>query len=339
MDKFHSSLIHGPRPRYHASRALVYLGKLEMLQGISLFEPMATGKSCRGTFVMILINFNSHSPFQAMKLMWWYRPLIVTDTSMQGQQFKTELYHNCVFMINMCTYFLYTCNKHCSIDCLQHRWCISMLTIIFSLIVCVSLRGATIEKCAEMLTGKLSLLWGGFTLPIGPLSPSMEKVPPKATKEQIINFFLTMCKSFVHPLIFLRLLRHRLAHPDPENLFDWSTEMKSGSPSPKTTPTSFIPSEQLNVFKVIGRWLEAYPEDFVKYPLLQSEVEEIITRLHPVRGAYLPHTHRLKSLLQDINRPPGETAVTGNSEEKRKPHHENLYKLVSCSQCPPISAI
>ena len=45
VEKFHSSLIHGPRPRYHASRALVYLGKLEMLKGISLFEPIATGRN------------------------------------------------------------------------------------------------------------------------------------------------------------------------------------------------------------------------------------------------------------------------------------------------------
>ena len=130
-----------------------------------------------------------------------------------------------------------------------------------------------------MLTDKLSLLWGGFSLAIGPLSPSTEKITPKATKEQTVNFFLTMYKTFVHPLVFVRLLRHRLAHPDTENLFDWSAEDKSSSsPSTKTTPTSFIPPEQLNVFKLIGRWMEAHPEDFVKYPLLQSEVEQV--RVH-----------------------------------------------------------
>lgn len=142
------------------------------------------------------------------------------------------------------------------------------------------LRGATIEKCAEMLTGNVSLLWGGFSLTIGPLSPSSDKITPKATKEQIINFFLTMYKSFIHPLVFVRLLRHRLAHPDPECLFDWSIEDKSSSsssPNAKTTPTSFIPPEQLNVFKLIGRWMEAHPEDFIKYPLLQVEVEQVST--------------------------------------------------------------
>ena len=180
-----------------------------------------------------------------------------------------------------------------------------------------------------MLTAKLSLLWGGFSLTVGPLSPTSEKITPKASKEQIINFFLTMYKSFVHPLVFMRLLRHRLAHPDPESLFDWSVEVKTSSPNAKTTPTSFIPPEQLNVFKLIGRWMEAHPEDFVKYPLLQSEVEQVISRLRSVRGTYLPHTHRLKYLLQDVNRPPSDTAVTDIIEEKRDPHHENLYKLVS----------
>ena len=44
VEKFHRCLVHGPRPRYHASRALVYLGKLEMLKDISLFAPVATGE-------------------------------------------------------------------------------------------------------------------------------------------------------------------------------------------------------------------------------------------------------------------------------------------------------
>ncbi len=44
VDKFASLLSNGPRPRYHAARALVYLGKLNLLQDFSLFEPTATGR-------------------------------------------------------------------------------------------------------------------------------------------------------------------------------------------------------------------------------------------------------------------------------------------------------
>ena len=192
-------------------------------------------------------------------------------------------------------------------------------------------RGATIEKCVEMLTDRLSLLWGGFSLAMG---PTTEKITPKASKEQIVNFFLTMCKSFVHPLVFIRLLQHRLAQPDPDSVFDWSAQPKASSPSIKATAASTIPSAQLSVFKVIGRWMEAYPEDFVKYPLLQSEVDHVISRLKSVRGAYLPHTHRLKSLLQDVKRPHCDNSLADISEEeKREPHHENLFRLVGLPSC------
>ena len=60
VEKFHRCLVHGPRPRYHASRALVYLGKLEMLKDISLFAPVATGEwngVCDMEYVDILYQF------------------------------------------------------------------------------------------------------------------------------------------------------------------------------------------------------------------------------------------------------------------------------------------
>ena len=180
-----------------------------------------------------------------------------------------------------------------------------------------------------MLTDKQLMLWGGFSLAMGPLSSATDKIKTKASKEQIINFFLTMYKTFVHPLVFVRLLRHRLSMPDPEALFDWSTKAQESSPTIKQTVATFVPLEQLNVFKLIGWWMESHPEDFVKYPDLQLEAEQMTLRLRAVRGAYLPHTHRLKSLLQDVNRPQNESMVADAGEEKRAPHHDNLYKLVS----------
>ena len=71
VEKFHRCLVHGPRPRYHASRALVYLGKLEMLKNISLFAPVATGE-WNGTWNMYCSSYPipiPHSPFQVMRLM------------------------------------------------------------------------------------------------------------------------------------------------------------------------------------------------------------------------------------------------------------------------------
>ncbi len=55
VDKFASLLSNGPRPRYHAARALVYLGKLNLLQDFSLFEPTATGR-CLCLPVLIMVN-------------------------------------------------------------------------------------------------------------------------------------------------------------------------------------------------------------------------------------------------------------------------------------------
>ena len=54
VDKFCSLLSNGPRPRYHAARALVYLGKLDLLKDFSLFEPTATGRKYMYYFANIV---------------------------------------------------------------------------------------------------------------------------------------------------------------------------------------------------------------------------------------------------------------------------------------------
>lgn len=43
VKKLQSVLSKGPRPRYHASRALVYLGHFHLLPSSGLFDPVATG--------------------------------------------------------------------------------------------------------------------------------------------------------------------------------------------------------------------------------------------------------------------------------------------------------
>ena len=70
---------------------------------------------------------------------------------------------------------------------------------------------------------------------------------------------------------------------------------------------------------------------YVTVIIIPLYTAQVISRLRSVRGAYLPHTHLLKSLLQDVNHAPSEAAVADIPEEKREPHHENLYKLVSKS--------
>lgn len=116
--------------------------------------------------------------------------------------------------------------------------------------------------------------------------------PLHASKDQVLQFFLTMYKSFVHPLIFVRLLRHRLSCEDSLHLFDWSNDISSISPT--SAHLVSVPSTQLNVLNVIGRWLELFGEDVVMYPSLRGELERVVSRLKLVRGPYIPHTHRLR---------------------------------------------
>ena len=108
-------------------------------------------------------------------------------------------------------------------------------------------RGATIEKCVELLTSEPSKLWGGFSLVVGPSGRDASGPSLNASKDQVLQFFLTTFKSFVHPLIFIRLLLHRLSLSDQENqtnLFDWSGKSPtSGSLSPTSHLVSVPPIE------------------------------------------------------------------------------------------------
>lgn len=189
-------------------------------------------------------------------------------------------------------------------------------------------RGATLEKCVEVLTDDPSQLWGGFNLALGAQSPPAGSLSPKATKEQILDFFLTTYQSFMHPVILMRLLLHRISSQDPESPFNWSL-LPDRSTIPSTPPSTPLPTIEANVLNLIGRWLEHFPSDFQEHPQLRQSVVNIVQRLRLAKGPYTHHTHRLRSLLQDVGRPRSELLLASSSQ-KRVPHHENLYKLVSC---------
>ena len=145
----------------------------------------------------------------------------------------------------------------------------------------------------DLLTSDPAKLWGGFSLVGGPHSSKKDASGPslQASKDQVFQFFLTMYKSFVHPLILMRLLLHRLCSQDPLNLFDWSGKPMS---VPSASQPVSIPPTQASVLNLIGRWLELHGDDFTEYPFLRQELEKVILRLKLVRGPYIPHTHRLR---------------------------------------------
>lgn len=155
------------------------------------------------------------------------------------------------------------------------------------------------EFCIELLTSDPSKLWGGFSLLVGPQQSTststnnLSSPAIHASKDQILQFFLTTYKSFVHPLIFMRLLLHRLSSDDSLNLFDWSKQADSISTT-TTVHLVSVPPTQINVLNLIGRWLEHFPEDFLEFPLLKTELERVVVRLKLARGPYIPHTHLLR---------------------------------------------
>ena len=186
----------------------------------------------------------------------------------------------------------------------------------------------------EFITSNdVSQLWGGFNLSNGLQSPTgVQHFTPKATKEQTIIFFLTTYQSFVRPIIFMRLLLHRLAAPrHPQNPFNWCLPSETSTLPSSPHHTGFsIPATQMTVLNLIGRWLESFPDDFIDYSELQSEVNRVIKRLRLTRGPFIPHTHRLRSLMQDLARPrSNRQSGTEDEEQTRVPHHDNLYQLVS----------
>jgi len=73
-------------------------------------------------------------------------------------------------------------------------------------------RGATVERLVELLTNNYRLLWEGVDIS----NKEKWREVMGAISEQelllltVIDFCLTMYRSFVEPIIFLRLLLHRL---------------------------------------------------------------------------------------------------------------------------------
>ncbi len=167
---------------------------------------------------------------------------------------------------------------------------------------------------------------------MGPQPSSGQTLVPRATKEQIVDFFLTTYQSFVHPTILMRLLLHRLSSRVPGTPFDWSILPDKSTVSPASHAFS-IPTTETNVLHLIARWLEGFPADFLEHPQLQEGVTKVIQRMKLAWGPYIPHTHRLRSLLNDVGRPRMDSSGTGADNGERTPHHDNLYSLVRTCVC------
>ena len=77
---------------------------------------------------------------------------------------------------------------------------------------CCHYRGASIEQLVQILTSNYLLLWGGVELAnkekwMIAMGISSEE---QLLEQIVMNFFLTTYRSFMEPIILLRLLFHRL---------------------------------------------------------------------------------------------------------------------------------
>ena len=246
--KLRDLLDNGPRQRFHAARGLVYMGELE-LGTTNMFSDNGEREGEQRGKTAHIHNHSQCSNSIPAASSYEVDSVVMSTDEDDGH-----------------SYARYVCMRH-ERDPFSH--CFSPL-LIHSLSIC---RGATVEKCVEFLTDSTSHLWGGFSLIIGPQAPSNE-LRKKATKQQIINFFLTCYQSFMHPLILMRLLLHRLATPCSQNPFDWSVKPDKHS-MPALSHTDSLPTHLTATLKVIGHWLEHYPDDFLQHQPLQVHVHGV----------------------------------------------------------------
>ncbi|XP_065910773.1 uncharacterized protein [Dysidea avara] len=168
-------------------------------------------------------------------------------------------------------------------------------------------RGASVERLVELLTNNYRLLWEGVELS----NKDKWKEVLGAISEQelllltVVDFCLTTYHSFMEPIIFLRLLLHRI---------------RTFSRGRAT-----VSSVESSSMMVLAKWLETFPDDF-QDQLMQKEVNRLIAQLRKQRGPRLRHAHQLKVLLNAAKYPQND-GVMCDSEVTRIPHHDHLYPL------------
>lgn len=92
-----------------------------------------------------------------------------------------------------------------------HRLSSMLVIVAVKVIDTYFYRGASIEQLVQMLTSNYLLLWGGVEFGSNEkwmvaMGISSEQ---QLLEEIVIDFFLTTYRSFMEPIIFLRLLLHR----------------------------------------------------------------------------------------------------------------------------------
>ena len=205
------------------------------------------------------------------------------------------------------------------------------------------IRGTTVEHLILTLTTTkdIYLLWGGaHNLPPSPnqrksnsrhsSSKSRSKfVPP--SENQIVNFILSIYQTFVHPIIFMRLLLHRFREPNAYQPFT-SIEEDTHVPMEHYAPLPIIHARLMRVW--IG-WLENYADDFVTFPILRDELSVLIVPMRSIDGPYTPCANKIEQLLMKSVDPSSDMNVYNfESESNHNILYEQCYKEIKEGKLP-----
>ena len=203
-------------------------------------------------------------------------------------------------------------------------------------------RGTTVENLVLTLTKDVHLLWGGAS--ITPPSPN-EKKPNvrngnskvrsktlQPTEHQIINFILGTYQTFIHPIIFMRLLLHCFREPDSyKNFSNLSAECEN----PHMEHYAPLPVLHARIMRIWIAWLENYPNDFVDYPTMRTELSELIAPMKLIDGPYAPCASRLEILLSKAMEGPVHGSMYRlESESHHNVLYEQCYKAIKDNRLP-----
>lgn len=193
------------------------------------------------------------------------------------------------------------------------------------------IRGTTVENLVLTLTKDIHLLWGGSN--VVPPSPNERKSNTRGGKlrsrmapceEQIMNFILTTFQTFIHPIIFMRLLLHRFREPDIYKNFKSAQDDTTNPPNMEHYAP--LPILHARLMRIWITWLEKYPEDFVTYPTLESELTCLIPPMKLLDGPYGPCASRLECLLSKVKDESDHSSLYHIESDS---HHDVLYEQCS----------
>ena len=175
------------------------------------------------------------------------------------------------------------------------------------------LRGTSVENLVLTLTTNIEILWGGIGCP----AKNKVRVRSNPNENQIIDFVIKMYQTFVHPVIFMRLLLHRFREPKAYaafvNLNHTNTTMEHYAP---------LPIIHARLVRIWIAWLESELEDFKIYPIIREELFELIVPMKIIDGPYAPCAEYLERLLSTSL----ESFYTKNVYRyPPENHHNNLY--------------